>query len=76
MSDQTSDHLTQLEQRMQRQDQTIAQIHEILLLVAQSNQQTQQTLERTARQQEINTQEIAELRSIMRDRYGNGQTPQ
>ncbi|XGV99729.1 MAG: hypothetical protein ACAF41_12425 [Leptolyngbya sp. BL-A-14] len=64
-----TDRMTQLEQRQQRQEQAIAQIHEILLLTAQ-------TLDRTARQQEINTQEIAELRAILRDRYGNGQTPQ
>jgi hypothetical protein len=77
------DRLTQLKQRQRRQDETVTQIHEILLLLAQRQQQTEATLahtvaslDRTAAQQEINTRAIAELRAILRDRYGNGQTPQ
>jgi len=73
MTDQTPERLTEMEQRQQRQDETVAQIHEILLLLAQSQQQTQLTLDRTAAQQEINTREIAELKAILRERYnGNG----
>lgn len=70
------DRLTQLEQRQQRQDEVVAQIHEILLLLAQRQQETEAILNRTAAQQEINTREIAELRAILRDRYGNGHTPE
>ncbi|MBW4578605.1 MAG: hypothetical protein KME42_03405 [Tildeniella nuda ZEHNDER 1965/U140] len=59
--------LTDVEQRQQRQDQVVAQIHEILLLLAQRQQQTEQTLDRTAAQQETNTRAIADLQAILRD---------
>lgn len=75
MPDQTlDDRLIQVEQRQQRQDDTVAQIHEILLLLAQRQQQTEQTLDRTVALQEANTIAIAELRTILRDRYSNGQS--
>lgn len=61
------DRLTQSEQRQQRQDAVVAQIHEILLLTAQRQ-------ERNAAQIEANTEAIAELRAILRDRYSNGQS--
>ncbi|GEM_PF-914173 len=67
--------LTEVEQRQQRQDQVVAQIHEILLLLAQRQQQTEQTLDRTAAQQETNTRAIADLQTMLRDQYrGNGQS--
>lgn len=67
---------------------SIAQINDILLLLAQRTQEhdrliaeTREVLQRVALQQEANTQQIAanaqaisELRSLMQDRYGgNGQ---
>jgi hypothetical protein len=36
------------------------------------DQQTEASLAYTTVQQEINTRETAELRAILRDRYGNG----
>lgn len=80
--------MTEMEQRQQRQDAIVAQIHELLLLSAQRHQEStqrhqeseqrlnriEQTLDRVAIQQEINTREIAELRIILREQYrGNGQ---
>ena len=83
MTDQTSDRLTTLEQRQQQQDRTIAQINEILLVVARQQQVNAQQLaaldsrlDRNAAQVEANTLAIAELRAILRDRYGNGLTPE
>lgn len=67
--------LTDVEQRQQRQDQVVAQIHEILLLLAQRQQETERTLDRTAAQQETNTRAIADLQTMLRDQYrGNGQS--
>ncbi|MBW4694767.1 MAG: hypothetical protein KME27_23705 [Lyngbya sp. HA4199-MV5] len=59
----------------------IAQINEILLLVAQRQQETVQIQKENAQQIATNTQDIAELRrsiaelrTILQDRYGgNGQ---
>lgn len=60
--------LTDVEQMQQRQDQVVAQIHEILLLLAQRQQETEQTLDRTAAQQETDTRAIADLQTMLRDR--------
>ncbi len=68
MSDQTSDRLTEIEQRQQRQDAVAAQIHEILLLVAQRQ-------DRNAAQIEANTIAIAELRALLQERYNGNHNP-
>lgn len=53
-----SDRMIQIEQRQQRQDRVVDQIHEILLRIAQ--------------QQEANTIAIAELRALIELQTGNG----
>lgn len=68
MTDQMFDRLTEIEQRQQRQDAVVAQIHEILLLVAQRQ-------DRNAAQIEANTIAIAELRAIMQERYNGNHNP-
>ncbi len=85
MTDQADDpistRLTDVEQRQQRQDEIIAQIHEILLFVAQQHRDSTLRLNRIEDQQAVNaqqiaanTQGIAELSAILRERYnGNGQ---
>jgi len=60
--------LTEVEQTQQRQDQVVAQIHEMLLLLAQRQHETERTLDRTAAQQETDTRAIADLQTRLRDR--------
>ena len=69
------DRLTTVEARQQRQEQIVAQIHEILLVVAQSHRESATRLDRIDQQQAANAQAIADLQAILRERYnGNGQT--
>ena len=63
MTDQMPDRLSLIEQRQQRQDEVVTQIHELLLLIAQRQ-------ERNAAQIEANTTAIAELRAIVQSTYG------
>ncbi len=70
-----------IEQNVSDHSRSIAQIHEILLLLARRQQETERVLGETALQQQANAQQIAanaeaiaELRVLMQDRYGgNGQ---
>lgn len=76
------ERLTEVEARQQRQEQVVAQIHEILLVVAQSHRESAIRLDQIEQQQAANAQQIAgnaqaiaELQAILRERYnGNGQT--
>ncbi|XHX76574.1 MAG: hypothetical protein RBJ76_19340 [Stenomitos frigidus ULC029] len=72
-----------LEQTVAQHSNAIAQINEILLLIARRQQETVQIQQANAQQITANTQDIAELRrsiaelrATLQDRYGgNGQQP-
>ena len=69
-----TDQSSSLEQTVANHSTTIAQINEILLLIAQRQQETIHIQQENAQQIAANTQGLAELRAIIRDRYsGNGQ---
>lgn len=85
-----ADQSSSLEQTVAHHSTAIAQINEILLLIARRQQETDRILQESHRiQQETiriqqenaqqiaaNTQDIAALRAMIRDRYsGNGQQP-
>lgn len=76
-----TDQSSPLEQTVAQHSNAIAQINEILLLIARRQQETVQIQEENAQQIVANTQQIAanaqaiaELRATLQDRYGgNGQ---
>jgi ribosomal protein L29 len=76
-----TDQASSLEQTVAHHNAAIAQINEILLLIARRQQETVQIQQENAQQIIANTQDIAELRrsiaelrATLRDRYGgNGQ---
>ena len=69
MTDQSS-----LEQTVAHHSTAIAQINEILILIARRQQETVQIQQENAQQIAANAQAIAELRATIQDRYGgNGQ---
>ncbi|GEM_PF-881392 len=76
-----TDQPSSLEQTVAHHSNVIAQINEILLLIARRHQESDQIQQETIRIQQENAQQIAanaqaiaELRATIQDRYGgNGQ---
>ncbi|PSB25726.1 hypothetical protein [Stenomitos frigidus] len=69
-----TDQSSSLEQTVAHHNAAIAQINEILLLIARRQQETVQIQQENAQQIAANAQAIAELRATLQDRYGgNGQ---
>lgn len=69
-----TDQPSPLEQTVANHSSAIAQINEILLLIARRQQETDRIQQENAQQIAANTQNIAELRAAIQDRYGgNGQ---
>ncbi|HEY9653904.1 MAG TPA: hypothetical protein V6C50_00290 [Crinalium sp.] len=76
-----TDQSSSLEQTVAQHSSAIAQINEILLLIARRQQESDRIQQETIRIQQANaqqiatnTQAIAELRATIQDRYGsNGQ---
>lgn len=76
-----TDQSSSLEQNVAYHSAAIAQINEILLLIARRQQESDRIQQETIRMQQENAQQIAanaqaigELRAVIQDRYGgNGQ---
>ncbi|MBC7969134.1 MAG: hypothetical protein H7Z11_03195 [Verrucomicrobia bacterium] len=69
-----TDQPSALEQTVAHHSNVIAQINEILLLIARRQQETVEIQQENAQQIAANAQAIAELRATIQDRYGgNGQ---